>query len=124
MEVLEGDKMDRLEIKEKLQGFYDRIIHIKKMDYEKPPGYRERIKAEYAELKKDLRAERKRIDTVRWQNHASSDEMAVYFPAITEAASKLSVKSGSLPSQEMMSNLYDAEDDISFLLNGLKKQKS
>ena len=116
--------MDRLEIKEKLQDLYDRIDRIMKTYDEKPSGYKERIKVEYAQLKKDLRTERGRIDTVRWQSQASSDELSTYSPAILEAACKLDVKSGSLPSAKMMSNLYDAHTDISVLLNGLKKQKS
>jgi hypothetical protein len=118
-----GGKMDRLEIKEKLQDLYDLIDRIMKTYKEKPSGYKERIKAEYAQLKKDLRTERGRIDTVRWRNQASSDEKNFYFHAIIQACIELRVKSGSLPNDVMYGNLYAACMDISFSLDGLKKQK-
>ena len=116
--------MDRLEIEKKLQGFCDRNDRIRKMYNDKPSGYKKMIKAEYAQLKKDLRTERRRIATARWKNQASSDEKYSYFPAITEACIELRVRSGSLPNDEMISNLYAARMDISSFLDGLKKQKN
>jgi len=116
--------MDRREIKEKLQDLYDQIDHIIEIYGKGSPGYRERVKTEYTQLKKDLRAEGDKIETERWKNQASPDELAFYSPAISSTYGELYVRSGASANSKMMENLYAAQIEIKFYLNQLKEQKS
>ena len=111
--------MDRVQIKQRLQEFRNRIDQIVGM-FEKNPSQRlEGIAIEYAKLKDDLKRERGKFQTQRGRNQASEDENKFYSHAVEEAYIELDTRSGSSPNRKMMDNLTAARIQISHYLDQL-----
>ncbi len=111
--------MNRHEVKEKLDDFRIRIENMTKMYEEKPVGYRDRIKDQYAELMTELLAEHARFQAARGRKQASRDEMEFYFPTVKKACLELKKVGSSTSNEKMKDCLHRTYLEIWFQLNNL-----
>lgn len=72
------------------------------------------------ELKSSLDAEKRRYNGVRKKARMTTIEKGFYYPAVSEASSRINVKWNSIPNHQWFSELYEAKTDIEYYMDQLR----
>ncbi len=108
------DVLDKLE---KLHAQFDELISIA----ESTSNDKSSIKQKYGALKVKLKNDQKMSLIDKHFNSATEAEQIFYFPAVCAAANALKIPIGGKVTDEFISYLYDAQDQINYYLHNLKR---
>lgn len=115
--------MDKQECLPRLEGLRAEISAIMEL-VKKPPlddPEKEQAQRMRSRLKKKLKDEVRRCQTVREQKSMTDVELGTYCPAILEAANDIRVKTNSTPSRKWQTDLFSAIDGLDWYIFNLKE---